>query len=112
MADKNWQAGGKVVIPALAVVCLIDTLMPFGAAVAASDGFAPTSYIGSFDPEVVWETLIGGIVVCSFLAAVALWVLSALRNVKRSHLRRDVFVRSALNNLSHGVVMTDSRKRI
>jgi diguanylate cyclase (GGDEF)-like protein/PAS domain S-box-containing protein len=112
MADKDWQAGGKVVIPARAVVCLIATLMPFGAAVAASDGFAPTSYIGSFDPDVVWETLIGGIVVCSFLAAVALWVLSALRKAKRSHLRRDVFVRSALNNLSHGVVMTDSRKRV
>jgi diguanylate cyclase (GGDEF)-like protein/PAS domain S-box-containing protein len=112
MADKNWQAGGKAVIPARAVVCLIGTLMPFGAAVAASDGFAPTSYIGSLDPDVVWETLIGGIVVCSFLAAVALWVLSALRKVKRSHLRRDAFVRSALNNLSHGVVMTDLRKRI
>ncbi len=112
MADKNWQAGGKAMIPARAVVCLIGTLMPFGAAVAASNGFAPTGYIGSFDPDVVWETLIGGIVLCSFLAAVALWVLSALRKVKRSHLRRDVFVRSALNNLSHGVVMTDSRKRI
>ena len=112
MANKNWQASSKVVIPARAVVYLIGILMPFGAAVAASDGFAPASYIGSFDPDVVWETLIGGIVVCSFLGAVALWVLSALRKVKRSHLRRDVFVRSALNNLSHGVVMTDSRKRI
>jgi diguanylate cyclase (GGDEF)-like protein/PAS domain S-box-containing protein len=112
MADRNWQAGGKAMIPARAVVCLIGTLMPFGTAVAASNGFAPTSYIGSFDPDVMWETLIGGIVLCSFLAAVALWVLSALRKVKRSHLRRDVFVRSALNNLSHGVVMTDSRKRI
>jgi diguanylate cyclase (GGDEF)-like protein/PAS domain S-box-containing protein len=112
MADKNWQAGGKAMIPARAVVCLIGTLMPFGAAVAASDGFAPTSYIGSLDPDVVWETLIGGIVVCSFLGAVALWVLSALRKAKRSNVRRDVFVRSALNNLSHGVVMTDSRKRI
>jgi diguanylate cyclase (GGDEF)-like protein/PAS domain S-box-containing protein len=112
MANKNWQASSKVVIPARAVVYLIGILMPFGAAVAASDGFAPASYIGSFDPDVVWETLIGGIVVCSFLGAVALWVLSALRKVKRSHLRRDVFVRSALNNLSHGVVMTDSHKRI
>jgi diguanylate cyclase (GGDEF)-like protein/PAS domain S-box-containing protein len=112
MADKNWQAGGKVVIPARAVMCLIGTLVPFGAAMAASDGFAPTSYIGSFDPDVVWETLIGGVVVCSFLAAVTLWILAALRRVKRSHLRRDAFVRSALNTLSHGVVMTDSRKRI
>src|SRR6201996_7739939 len=112
MADKNWQAGSKVVIPARAVACLIGILVPFGDAVAASSGFAPTSYIGSFDPDVVWETLIGGIVVCSFLTAVVLWILSALRKAKRSDLRRDVFVRSALNNLSHGVVMTDSRKRI
>ena len=32
MASKNWQAGGKVVIPAQAIVCLIGTLVPFGAA--------------------------------------------------------------------------------
>ena len=57
----------------------------------------------------IWEVLIGGIVVCSFLAAVALWILSALRKVKRSQLRRNAFVSSALNNLNQGVVMTDPR---
>ncbi len=60
----------------------------------------------------IWEVLIGGIVVCSFLAAVALWILSALRKVKRSQLRRNAFVSSALNNLNQGVVMTDPQKRI
>ena len=60
----------------------------------------------------IWELLIGGIVVASFLAAVALWVLSALRRVKRSQLRRSAFVSSALNNLSQGVVMTDAQRRI
>jgi len=39
-------------------------------------------------------------------------VLSALRKVKRSQLRRNAFISSALNNLSHGVVMTDPRRRI
>ena len=112
MASKNWQAGGKVVIPAQAIVCLIGTLVPFGAARAEAGGFAPASYIGSADPELIWEMLIGGIVVCSFLAAVALWIFSALRKVKRSQLRRNAFVSSALNNLNHGVVMTDSRKRV
>ena len=111
MASKNWQAGGKVVIPARAVVCLIGTLLP-AAARAQSSGFAPASYIGSADPDVIWEMLIGGIVVCSFLAAVALWIFSALRKVKRSQLRRNAFVSFALNNLNQGVVMTDSRKRI
>jgi diguanylate cyclase (GGDEF)-like protein/PAS domain S-box-containing protein len=112
MASKNWQAGGKFVIPAQALVCLIGILSPFGIARAQSNGFAPASYIGSADPDVVWEMLIGGIVVCSFLAAIALWVFSALRKVKRSQLRRNAFVSSALNNLKQGVVMTDSRKRI
>src|SRR6202158_5438778 len=112
MADKNWQAGGKILIPAQAVVCLIATVAPFGAAWGLSDNFAPVSYVGSADPHMVWEILIGGIVVCSFLAAVVLWVLSAFRRVKRLQLRRNAFVSSALNNLSHGVVMTDSQKRI
>jgi diguanylate cyclase (GGDEF)-like protein/PAS domain S-box-containing protein len=112
MASKNWQAGGKFVIPAQALVCLIGTLAPFGIARAQSAGFAPASYIGSADPDVIWEMLIGGIVVCSFLAAIALWVFSALRKVKRSQLRRNAFISSALNNLKQGVVMTDSRKRI
>src|ERR1700743_713807 len=112
MASKDWQASGKVVIPAQAIVCLIGILMPFGAAWGGADGFAPASYIGSADPDVIWEMLIGGIVVCSFLAAVALWIFSALRKVKRSQLRRNAFVSSALNHLNHGVVMTDPHKRI
>src|SRR6202158_5707019 len=112
MAGKNWQAGGKNLIPAQALVCLIAAIAPFGNAWGFSDNFAPTSYVGSVDPNMVWEVLIGGIVVCSFLAAIALWIHSALRRVKRSQLRRNAFIRSALNNLSQGVVMTDPRKRI
>src|SRR6201992_1720239 len=111
MASKNWQASGKAVIPAQALVCLIGTLLPC-AARAQSSGFAPSSYIGSADPEVIWEMLIGGIVVCSFLAAVALWIFSALRKVKRAQLRRNAFVSSALHNLNQGVVCPDSAKRI
>jgi len=111
MADKNWQAGGKILIPAQATACLIVTATP-GIAKTVSDSFSPTSYVGSADPHLVWEMLIGGIVVCSFLAAVGLWILSALRKLQRTQLRRNAFVRSALNNLNHGVVMTDLQKRI
>src|ERR1700692_1615846 len=112
MADKNWQAGGKISIPAQAGVCLLAIFAPLGAAWGVSDNFAPTSYVGSADPNMVWEVLIGGIVASSFLAAIALWILSALRKVKRSQLRRNAFVRSALNNLTQGVVMTDPQRRI
>src|SRR3977135_3506251 len=111
MADTNWQAGGKILTPALATACLIVTATP-GIAKTVSDSFSPTSYVGSADPHLVWEMLIGGIVVCSFLAAVGLWILSALPQVPRSRWRRNSFVRSALNNLSHGVVMTDHQTRI
>src|SRR3954468_2399971 len=110
MASKNWQAGGKIVGSALAVMCLFA--MPSSVSPAASDDFAPPSYIGSMDPHFIWELLIGGIVAVSFLAAVALWVMSALRNVRRSQLRRNAFVSSALNNLSQGVVMTDPQQRV
>src|ERR1700733_6205161 len=112
MAGKNWQASGRVLITAQAVVCAIGTVVPFGAAWAMSDNFAPASYLGSANPEMVWETLIGSVVVCAFLGAVALWINTALRKVKRSHMRRISFVKSALNNLSQGVVMTDARHRI
>src|SRR4030081_3219396 len=112
MADRNWQAGGKNSIPAPAVVCLVASDGPFPAAWGLSDRFSPNSYVGSADPNTVWEMLIGGIVACSFLAAVALWIHSALRRFKRAQLRRNAFVSSALNNLSQGVVMADPRKRI
>jgi diguanylate cyclase (GGDEF)-like protein/PAS domain S-box-containing protein len=113
MADKNWQAGGKILGPAQAVACLIATVAPFGAAAwAVSNNFAPMSYVGSADPNTVWEVLIGVVVVSSFVGAIALWIVSALRKVKRSQLRRSAFVSSALNNLSQGVVMTDPQQRI
>src|SRR3984957_10837007 len=112
MAGKNWQAGGKNLIPAQAVACLVVTILPVRSAFGLSGNFAPASYLGTVDPNMVWEALIGGIVVCSFLAAIALWIHSALRKVKRSQLRRNAFISSALDHLSHGVVMTDPRKRI
>jgi diguanylate cyclase (GGDEF)-like protein/PAS domain S-box-containing protein len=112
MADENWQAGGKNLIPAQALVCLVATIVPFGTASALPDGFAPASYVGSADPNMVWEMLIGGIVVCSFLAAIAFWIHSTLRRAKRSQLRRNGYVSSALNHLSQGVLMTDPKSRI
>src|ERR1700692_3508487 len=98
MADKNWQTGGKILILAQAVVCLIATVASFGAAWGLSDNFAPASYVGFADLNMVSGSLICGIVFCSFLAAVVLWVLAALRKVQRSQLRGNAFVRSALNN--------------
>ena len=76
MADKNWQAGSKNLIPAAAVVCLVVIALPMARARAASGGFVPANYLGSLDPHMVWELLIGGIVVASFLGAIALFLMS------------------------------------
>ena len=48
----------------------------------------------------------------SFLGAIGIWVLAALRKAKRMQLRRNVFVSSALNHLNQGVVMIDAQRRI
>jgi diguanylate cyclase (GGDEF)-like protein/PAS domain S-box-containing protein len=111
MAGKNWWTGGKELIPAQAVLCLVISAAPVEAW-GFSANFAPSSYLGSADPNLVWEALIGVVVVGSLVAAVALWVQSAVRKFKRSQLRKNAFVSSALNNLSHGVVMTDAQRRI
>jgi diguanylate cyclase (GGDEF)-like protein/PAS domain S-box-containing protein len=112
MAGKNWQAGGKNLIPARAIACLLATVASCAPAWALSEDMSPASYVGSMDPNVLWEVLIGGIVVCAFCVSVVLWIHSALRRVKRSQMRKNAFVSSALNNLSHGVVMTDPQRRI
>src|SRR5258708_4564456 len=112
MAHKNWRAGGQVVGSSQALLFRIAAMTPFGAAWGGSSDFAPTGDVGSADPNMVWEMLIAGVVVSSFLAAIALWIHSALRKVKRLQLRRNAFVSSALNHLSHGVVMTDAQNRI
>jgi diguanylate cyclase (GGDEF)-like protein/PAS domain S-box-containing protein len=112
MADKNWAGGGKDLIPARAFLCLIALIAPLGSAWGLPDNFSPTSYIGSADPNMIWELLIAGIVVCSFLVAVALWIHSSLRKVKRAQLRRNAFISSALNNLNHGVIMIDAQQQI
>src|SRR5215207_3043105 len=112
MVGKNWQAGSKNLIPATAVVCLVAIALPLAGARGAPSDFAPASYVGSLDPHMIWELLIGGIAVTSFFGAIGLWVLSALRKAKRSQLRRNAFISSALNHLNQGVVMTDPKGRV
>src|SRR6266702_3870030 len=115
MAGRTRQAGSKDLIPARAATCLAVAVAS-GTALALSTQFAMASQIdaqiGPLDPSVVWEVLIAAVVLCAFLVSVALWIHSALRQVKRSQARKTAFVSSALNNLSHGVVMTDPQNRL
>jgi PAS domain S-box-containing protein len=112
MAGKNWQAGGKNSIPAQASACLVAIVAAGAPSRALCAGFDPAGYLASIDPNVLWEILIGAVVVCAFLASVAISIHSALRRVKRSLARRTAYVSSALNSLAQGVVMTDPKMRI
>ena len=109
MADKNWQAGGRIMIPAGIVLCLVASLW----AVVPSDlGSSVVDYLETANPYYVSEALLGALVLCCFLAAVGLWVMVTVRRFKRSQLRRNAFVSAALNNLKQGVVITNPRQRI
>src|SRR5437870_656586 len=114
MADRNRQAERKNSIPVQALVCLLAMAAPCGLAWAAapSAGFAPASYIGEFDPNLVWELLFGGIAVISFLVAIGIWILTALRGAKSAQLQRSAFISSALNTLNQGVMMTNAQNRV
>ena len=96
-------------IPAGVVVCLVATVW---AAAASGAEFSLVSYFNAADPEVISDAVLGGLVVCCFLIAVGLWLMSTLRRIKQSKLRRNAFVSSALNNLKQGVVITNARQRI
>src|SRR5580698_5959287 len=109
MVDKDWQAGGGIMIPAGIVVCLVASVW---AAVASGAESSLVGYFNAADPEVISDVVLGGLVICCFLIAVGLWVMSTLRRVKQSKLRRNAFVSSALNNLKQGVVITNPRQRI
>lgn len=110
MAEKNWHVGSALLIAVQAVVCLAGAVTP-ARAFALSDSFGPGD-LTKLDPSVIWEALIAVIVVCSFLAAIALWIHSSLRRARRLQLRRNAFISSAMNNLNQGVVMTDAQRRI
>jgi diguanylate cyclase (GGDEF)-like protein/PAS domain S-box-containing protein len=112
MAGKIWQAGAKYTIPARAIAGLAAVVVPFAPAWALPQNLTPANFFHDADPTMLWEALIGGIVVCAFIASIAIWIHSALRRVWRAQLRRNVFISSALHNLSQGVIMTDGDNRV
>jgi len=76
MAGKNWQASGKNSIPARAVMCLFAAALPCESARGAplsGGGFAPASYVGAFDPNLIWELVIGAIVMEMRMTSAATW---------------------------------------
>ncbi|MES2750881.1 MAG: EAL domain-containing protein [Pseudomonadota bacterium] len=116
MTGWQKQARAKTVHPARIALWLLAPILASEQAVAqivVNSGGSFTA-ISSAAPQtaMVWQMLIGGVVVIAFLASIILWIMAALRKARRSSMRRAAFVASALNNLSQGIVMVDARKRI
>ena len=114
MADRNRQAGRKNSIPAQALVCLLAMAAPCGLAWAAapSAGFAPASYIRRTRSQFRVGAPARGIAAVSFLVAIGIWILAALRGAKSAQLRRSAFISSALNTLNQGVMITNAQNRV
>ena len=75
-------------IPAGIVVCLVASVW---AAIASGAESSLVGYFNTADPEIVSDAVLGGLVVCCFLVAVGLSVMSTLRRVKQSKQRRNAF---------------------
>jgi diguanylate cyclase (GGDEF)-like protein/PAS domain S-box-containing protein len=92
----------------LAFLCLADTTVAH--AIVGSDAFAAEE-IGD-QSSTIWEFLLDGLIILSFLAALFVWVAAGLRAARRTNARREFFVTSALNNLSQGIVMLNAKRQI
>jgi diguanylate cyclase (GGDEF)-like protein/PAS domain S-box-containing protein len=80
--------------------------------VAGSDGTFIAVAPSGGQAALMWQILIGCFIVFAFLASVLIGATAALRRARHAIIRRDAFVASALNSLSLGIVMVNSRKRV
>lgn len=112
MAGKKWQAGGNGTNPAWSVAFVLMTVMPFAAASALPANLEQSTSFETTDPILLWQFIIGAAVVLAFMIAVALWAVAALNGVKRAFSRETTLVTTALDTLSHGVVIVDRHDRV
>ncbi len=116
MTGWQKQARATSASPAGIAVCLCASTLACGSAtaqiVANPDGTFSALSTDSMQTAMIWQLLIGGFVVVAFLAAVILWISTALRRARHANIRRAAFVSGALNNLANGIVMLDAHRRV
>ncbi|MBN8961213.1 MAG: EAL domain-containing protein [Rhizobiales bacterium] len=112
MAGKKWQAGGNGANPAWSAAFVLMTMMPFTAASALPANFDYTVSFGATDPILLWQFVIGGVVALAFLIAAILWTVAALNRMKRAFSHGTALVTTALNTLSHGVVIVSRQDKV
>jgi len=117
MTGWQKQARATRMGQAWGAACLLAPLLfsAGGAAahiVAGSDGTFIAVAPSSGQAALMWQILIGCFIVFAFLASVLIGATAALRRARHAIIRRAAFVASALNSLSLGIVMVNSRKRV
>lgn len=117
MTGWQKQARATTASPVWAAACLCANILAPGSAaprqiVANPDGSFSATALEISNTALVWQVAMGGFVVAAFLAAIILWVSTALRRARHANIRRAAFVSSALNNLTTGIVMLDAHKRV
>ena len=115
---SGWQKQARATTASrawLAACLCVPTLVSDPAAaqiIANPDGTFSAVALDAPYTALVWQLVIGGIVIVAFLTAIILWVSAALRRARHANIRRGAFVSSALNSLTTGIVMVDARKRV
>jgi diguanylate cyclase (GGDEF)-like protein/PAS domain S-box-containing protein len=111
MTGKNRVTCDKAVVSTAALSCLPGGTLASDPAAAAVWSAMPDG-IGSLDPYLAWDVLIGGFVGLAFLGAIVAWIASALHSLRQHQIRRNAFVGSALNHVGQGVVILDAQRRL
>ncbi len=112
MADKKWQAGSNGATPAWGAAFVLMAATPFAATAALSINHDHIRSAVAMDGTVYWHLILGGAVVLSFCVAVVLWAMAAVSRIKGSLSRGTALVTTALNTLSHGVVVVNRQDRV
>jgi len=77
---------------------------------AMTDAEVTAGFGGMDQGSLAFQIAVDGLLVILLLLVMFVWVMSALRRARRTNVRREFFVSSALNNLSQGIVITNARQ--
>src|SRR5438477_1391582 len=99
---------GKIATATAGVGRLVTGLLLVACVTAPARAFT----FGEIDPLANRQAIFGGLVIFTFLLAVAVWLFSALRRLRRRFRRRMHFMATALNYMNHGVSMVDRYGRL
>ena len=104
------SGGAQAIVFAMIVACLVVSAAA-RAVPAATAGLAPP-FEGAADPSTIWQILLVGFLIFACLAAIIVWILTALQKAQQANRRTAAFVDAAFNNMSLGIVIVDAHHKL